>query len=98
MRFLKPARMTDYGMAYWLTIRPDFTNSIDADPHLGTHSTGAILTQPRVSPVIPGTRPELAELEARVIKSRGQISPLYQILLNSPPVIDGWEAMLTAIR
>lgn len=52
----------------------------------------------RIAPVIPGTRPELAALEARISQSRGQISPLYQILLNSPPVVDGWEAMLTAIR
>jgi 4-carboxymuconolactone decarboxylase len=52
----------------------------------------------RIAPVIPGTRPELAALESRINQARGQISPLYQILLNSPPVVDGWEAMLTAIR
>jgi 4-carboxymuconolactone decarboxylase len=52
----------------------------------------------RVAPVVPGTRPELAEIEARITAARGRISPLYQILLNSPPVVDGWEAMLTAIR
>jgi AhpD family alkylhydroperoxidase len=52
----------------------------------------------RVIPVVPGTRPELAELEARIMASRGRISPLYQVLLNSPAVVDGWEAMLTAIR
>ena len=55
-------------------------------------------TTPRISPVIPGTRPELAALEARITRARGQISPLYQILLNSAPLVDGWEAMLTAIR
>lgn len=53
---------------------------------------------PRISPVVPGTHAELAAIEERIIKARGQITPLYQILLNSPPVVEGWEAMLTAIR
>ncbi|CAB3914576.1 MULTISPECIES: carboxymuconolactone decarboxylase family protein [Achromobacter] len=52
----------------------------------------------RVTPVVPGTRQELAPLEARISAARGRISPLYQVLLNSPAVVDGWEAMLTAIR
>ncbi|NMU93292.1 carboxymuconolactone decarboxylase family protein, partial [Achromobacter ruhlandii] len=52
----------------------------------------------RVSPVAPGTRPALAEIEARIAAARGRISPLYQVLLNSPAVVQGWEAMLTAIR
>jgi 4-carboxymuconolactone decarboxylase len=56
------------------------------------------MNQPRVKPVVPGTRPELAELEARILKTRGQITPLYQMLLNSAPVVDGWEALLTGIR
>ncbi|GFN25261.1 carboxymuconolactone decarboxylase [Achromobacter denitrificans] len=52
----------------------------------------------RVAPVVPGTRGELATLEARIAAARGRISPLYQVLLNSPAVVEGWEAMLTAIR
>jgi 4-carboxymuconolactone decarboxylase len=56
------------------------------------------MSQPRVKPVTPGTRPELAALEARIVHTRGQITPLYQMLLNSAPVVDGWEALLTAIR
>lgn len=52
----------------------------------------------RVEPVVPGTRQELAALEARIAAARGRISPLYQVLLNSPAVVEGWEAMLTAIR
>lgn len=52
----------------------------------------------RVLPVVPGTRPALAEMEARIAAARGRISPLYQVLLNSPAVVQGWEAMLTAIR
>lgn len=52
----------------------------------------------RIAPVQPGTRAELAALEARIQGARGRISPLYQVLLNSPPVAQGWEQMLSAIR
>lgn len=53
---------------------------------------------PRIAPVAPGTRPELADLEARILAERGRISPLYQVLLNSPSLATGWEQMLTAVR
>ena len=56
------------------------------------------MNKPRVAPVVPGTRPELAELEKRIMGARGRISPLYQVLLNSPPVASGWEQLFTAIR
>jgi 4-carboxymuconolactone decarboxylase len=52
----------------------------------------------RIAPVIPGTRPELAVQEAAITAARGRISPLYQVLLNSPPVAHGWEQMLSAVR
>ena len=52
----------------------------------------------RVPEVQPGTRPELAELEARIVAARGRMSTLYQVLLNSAPIADGWERMLTAVR
>lgn len=52
----------------------------------------------RVPLVEPGTRPELAEIEARILAERGRISLLYQVLLNSGPIASGWERMLTAIR
>lgn len=51
-----------------------------------------------MAPVAPGTRPELAELEARIRGTRGRISPLYEVLLNSAPVASGWEQLFTAIR
>lgn len=53
---------------------------------------------PRIAPVPPGTRPELAALEARIQAERGRISPLYQVLLNSPALAAGWEQMLSAVR
>ena len=55
-------------------------------------------TSPRVAPVAPGTRPELAELEARIRGARGRLSLLYQVLLNSPRLADGWEHLFTVIR
>jgi len=52
----------------------------------------------RVPLVEPGTRPELAETERRLMAARGRVSLLYQVLLNSPPVAAGWEQLLTAVR
>lgn len=55
-------------------------------------------THIRVPLVQPGTRPELAEVEARIMAERGRVSLLYQVLLNSGPIASGWERMLTAVR
>jgi AhpD family alkylhydroperoxidase len=52
----------------------------------------------RIEPITPGTRPELAAQEAQIIAERGRVSPLYQVLLHSPSMAQGWEAMLTAVR
>ncbi|RZA12526.1 MAG: carboxymuconolactone decarboxylase family protein [Lysobacteraceae bacterium] len=52
----------------------------------------------RLPLIAPGTRPELAEQEARISAVRGRVSELYQVLLHSPPVAHGWEQMLSAIR
>ncbi|MBP7567745.1 MAG: carboxymuconolactone decarboxylase family protein [Burkholderiaceae bacterium] len=52
----------------------------------------------RLPLIAPGTRPELAAHEARIAAARGRVSPLYQVLLNSPPVAHGWEQMMSAIR
>lgn len=52
----------------------------------------------RVPLVVPGSRPELAAIESRIMEERGRISLLYQVLLNSAPIASGWEAMLTAVR
>lgn len=52
----------------------------------------------RVPLVAPGTRTELGDIETRILKERGRISLLYQVLLNSPPIATGWESMLTAVR
>ena len=52
----------------------------------------------RVPLVVPGTRAELADIEANIQAARGRISVLYQVLLNSAPLAQGWEALLTVIR
>ena len=56
------------------------------------------MTPIRVPLVTPGTRPELAEVEGRILAERGRVSLLYQVLLNSGPIASGWERMLTAVR
>jgi 4-carboxymuconolactone decarboxylase len=52
----------------------------------------------RIAPITPGTRPELASIETGIAAERGRVSPLYQVLLNSPPIAQGWEQLLTAVR
>jgi 4-carboxymuconolactone decarboxylase len=52
----------------------------------------------RLSPIQPGTHPELASLEEKIIRKRGKITPLYQYLLNSPHMADGWEEFLSVVR
>lgn len=52
----------------------------------------------RLAPIPPGTRSELAELEAKIIRKRGKITPLYQHLLHSPEMAQGWEEFLSAVR
>jgi AhpD family alkylhydroperoxidase len=52
----------------------------------------------RIQEVEPGSRPELASIEANILKERGRISHLYKVLLNSPDIAQGWESLLTAVR
>lgn len=52
----------------------------------------------RITPIVPGSNPDLIALEEKILAERGRISPLYQILLNAPEIAQGWEALLTAIR
>ncbi|WP_171016032.1 carboxymuconolactone decarboxylase family protein [Ramlibacter sp. 2FC] len=56
-------------------------------------------TSIRVPLVVPGSQPELADVEASIRAERGgEIAVLYQALLNSPPIASGWEKLLTAVR
>ena len=42
--------------------------------------------------------PEAVPLVARIVAERGSVLHLYQMLLHSPPVAEGWLSYLTAIR
>jgi len=42
--------------------------------------------------------PVIAPEVARVVKERGHVLTLYQMLLHSPPVAAGWLTFLTAVR
>lgn len=44
------------------------------------------------------TQPETAALVDRIKAERGRLLELYGVLLNSPPVAEGWLALFTAIR
>lgn len=50
---------------------------------------------------IPYGDPEAADarpLVERIVAERGSLLHLYQMLIHSPPVAEGWLALLTAIR
>lgn len=49
---------------------------------------------PYADPDTPATKP----LVDRIVKERGSVLHLYQMLLHSPPVAEGWLNYLTAIR
>ncbi|CAN5513325.1 carboxymuconolactone decarboxylase family protein [soil metagenome] len=42
--------------------------------------------------------PAIKPLVDRIVAERGSVLHLYQMLLHSPPVAEGWLALLTAIR
>lgn len=52
----------------------------------------------RLPPASPDTSAATRAAQDTIIQSRGKVSPLYQLLLHSPPIATGWEALLTAIR
>lgn len=53
----------------------------------------------RVPYVEEADRPELAELIATIKAQRGgRLLNLYKLLLHSPPVVEGWLHLMTAVR
>ena len=44
------------------------------------------------------TAPDCRPLVDRIVRERGSVLHLYQMLLHSPPVAEGWLGYLTAIR
>ena len=50
-------------------------------------------------PYADPSRPEIAALAERITRERGgRMLNLYRMLLNSPPVAEGWLTLFTAIR
>lgn len=50
-------------------------------------------------PYADPTRPDIADLAERITRERGgRMLNLYRMLLNSPPVAEGWLTLFTAIR
>jgi alkylhydroperoxidase family enzyme len=41
---------------------------------------------------------EIQELVGDIVRQRGEILHLYQMLLHSPPITEGWLRMMTAVR
>src|ERR1700693_1586296 len=66
--------------------------------HSRQEDQGRMSTGPRIPLVEPGTRPDLVSIEQSIAAERGHISALYQALLNSAPLAEGWEKLLTAVR
>jgi 4-carboxymuconolactone decarboxylase len=52
----------------------------------------------RLPPASPETSSAASAAESQILQSRGKVTPLYQLLLHSPPIASGWETLLTAIR
>ena len=42
--------------------------------------------------------PDAAPLVERIVAERGNVLHLYQMLLHSPPIAEGWLGFLTAVR
>lgn len=42
--------------------------------------------------------PQIEPLVDRIVAERGSVLHLYQMLLHSPPVAEGWLSLLTAVR
>jgi 4-carboxymuconolactone decarboxylase len=56
------------------------------------------MTDMRLPPAAPDTSAATRAAADQIVQSRGKLSPLYQLLLHSPPIASGWETLLTAIR
>ena len=42
--------------------------------------------------------PDASPLVERIVAERGSVLHLYQMLLHSPPVAEGWLGFMTAVR
>jgi alkylhydroperoxidase family enzyme len=49
-------------------------------------------------PFTDPSTPGLAPLVDRIVAERGELLDLYRMLLHSPPIAEGWRALMTAVR
>jgi AhpD family alkylhydroperoxidase len=49
---------------------------------------------PYADPAAPGLEP----LVDQIVAERGHLLELYRMLLHSPPIAEGWRALMTAVR
>lgn len=49
-------------------------------------------------PYAPIDDPGLRDLVGRIVAQRGEVPHLYQMLLHSPPIAEGWLQLMTAVR
>jgi AhpD family alkylhydroperoxidase len=49
-------------------------------------------------PYAPLDAPEIRRLIGDIVAQRGEVLHLYQMLLHSPPITDGWLRLMTAVR
>ena len=49
-------------------------------------------------PYAPTDGPEIQDLVGDIVAQRGEVLHLYQMLLHSPPITEGWLRMMTAVR
>jgi alkylhydroperoxidase family enzyme len=49
-------------------------------------------------PYAPTDGPDIQDLVGDIVAQRGEVLHLYQMLLHSPPVTEGWLRMMTAVR
>jgi alkylhydroperoxidase family enzyme len=49
-------------------------------------------------PYVDPNGAELRGIVERIVAERGSVLHLYQMLLHSPPITEGWLALLTAVR
>jgi AhpD family alkylhydroperoxidase len=53
---------------------------------------------PRINFADWANDPSIADLVGRIVQLRGQVGGLYALLLHSPPVMEGWLRMSSAVR
>ncbi len=49
-------------------------------------------------PYAPTDGADIRDLVGEIVAQRGEVLHLYQMLLHSPPITEGWLRLMTAVR